>query len=99
LGDSLEATVVAPIVEEMTFRGLLYGTLRARFGPWPSALTSAVLFALPHGYAVAGSLSVLVSGVLWAWAYERTKSLLPGIFAHAANNLLSTLWVVGLLRM
>ena len=31
-------------------------------------------------------------------AYERTRSLLPGLFAHAANNLLSTLWAVGLLR-
>ena len=59
---------------------------------------SAALFALPHGYAAAGSLSVLMSGVLWALAYERTRSLLPGLLAHSANNLMSTLWVVGLLR-
>ena len=49
-------------------------------------------------YAIAGSASVLVSGLLWAVAYERTRSLLPGLFAHAVNNLLSTLWTVGLLR-
>ena len=95
----LNATVWAPVIEELTFRGLLYATLRTRLGVWPAALLSAAIFALPHGYAAAGSLSVLVSGVLWAVAYERTRSLLPGLLAHSANNVMSTLWVVGLLRM
>jgi uncharacterized protein len=99
VADTFDASVWAPVVEELTFRGLLYGTLRTRLGPWPSALVSAVLFTLPHGYATAGSLSVLMSGLLWAWAYERTRSLLPGLLAHSANNLMSTLWVVGLLRL
>jgi len=93
------ATVWAPIIEEMTFRGLLYGTLRTRLGVRSAALLSAGIFALPHGYAVAGSLSVLVSGILWAVAYERTRSLLPGLLAHSANNIMSTLWVVTLLRL
>jgi membrane protease YdiL (CAAX protease family) len=99
VGNALDATVWAPIVEELTFRGLLYATLRTRLGVWPAAFLSAAIFALPHGYAAAGSLSVLVSGVLWAWSYERTRSLLPGLLAHSANNLMSTLWVVALLRM
>jgi membrane protease YdiL (CAAX protease family) len=91
VADTFDASVWAPMVEELTFRGLLYGTLRTRLGPWPSAILSAVLFTLPHGYATAGSLSVLMSGLLWAWAYERTRSLLPGLLAHSANNLMSTL--------
>jgi uncharacterized protein len=91
-------TVWAPVIEELTFRGLLYATLRTRLGVAPAALLSAVVFALPHGYAAAGSLSVLMSGVLWAVAYERTRSLLPGLLAHSANNVMSTLWVVALLR-
>jgi membrane protease YdiL (CAAX protease family) len=95
---AFHATVWAPIIEELTFRGLLYGTLRTRLGAWPAALLSAAIFALPHGYAAAGSLSVLLSGVLWAVAYERTRSLLPGLLAHAANNIMSTLWVAALLR-
>jgi CAAX protease family protein len=96
--DTLNVTVWAPIVEELVFRGLLYGTLRTRLSVWPAALLSAALFALPHGYELAGSLSVLMSGVLWALAYERTRSLLPGLLAHSANNLMSTLWAVALLR-
>ena len=96
--DTMNATLWAPFIEELTFRGLLYATLRSRLGVWPSAFISAAIFALPHGYAVAGSVSVLVSGILWALAYERTGSLLPVLFAHSANNVMSTLWVVGLLR-
>lgn len=96
--DTMNATAWAPLVEEITFRGLLYATLRARFAVWPSALMSAAFFALPHGYAAAGSVSVLVSGILWALAYERTGSLLPALAAHSANNVMSTLWIVGLLR-
>lgn len=96
--DTLNVTVWAPMVEELIFRGLLYGTLRTRLSVLPAALLSAALFALAHGYAAAGSLSVLMSGMLWALAYEKTRSLLPGILAHAANNLMSTLWVIALLR-
>ena len=94
----IDATAWAPVVEEILFRGLLYATLRTRIGVAESALLSAIIFTLPHGYSIAGSASVLVSGLLWAVAYERTRSLLPGLFAHAVNNLLSSLWTVGLLR-
>jgi membrane protease YdiL (CAAX protease family) len=96
--EAVGASVWAPIVEEITFRGLLYGTLRTHLGVGSSALVSALIFTLPHGYALTGSASVLVSGLLWALAYERTRSLLPGMFAHAANNVLSTLWTVAMLR-
>lgn len=90
--------VLAPLVEEVAFRGLLYATLRRRLG-WPAAaLLSAALFALPHGYGLGGSLSVFVSGVVWAWGYERTGSLLPGIAAHAANNLWASFVVLDVFR-
>ena len=80
------------------FRGILYGTLRLRFGPGVSTLVSAGIFALAHGYGAVGFASVLMSGVLWAVAYERTRSLLPGILAHAANNVQATAIVLATLR-
>jgi hypothetical protein len=97
--DVFTVVVWAPVVEELTFRGLLYGTLRVRLGPWPAAVLSAMIFALPHGYGILGSASVLMSGMLWALAYERTRSLLPGMLAHAVNNSISTLWTLGMLRL
>jgi hypothetical protein len=86
----LAGVVLAPVIEEVVFRGLLYATLRRRLG-WPAAAAaSAACFALAHGYGALGSADVWLSGVLWAWTYERTGSLWPGIAAHAAANLLAT---------
>jgi len=94
----LEYVVFAPIFEELAFRGILYAILRRRLNPLPAALISAGLFALAHGYGLIGFISVLWSGMLWAWLYERTGSLIPGMIAHAANNLLVCLAVMSLLR-
>jgi membrane protease YdiL (CAAX protease family) len=96
--DVLDSCLLAPILEELLFRGVLYGTLRLRLGPWPATAISAGLFALAHGYGVIGFASVAMSGVLWAVAYERTRSLLPGILAHAVNNIQATAIVLATLR-
>ncbi len=94
----LGSIVFAPVFEELIFRGLLYGTLRTRLA-WPlAAATSGLVFALAHGYGVIGFLSVFLSGVLWAWVYERTGSLLPSILAHVANNLAVAITLTALLR-
>lgn len=94
----LSAVVAAPLFEEIIFRGLLFATFRRRFGLVVSALASALIFAVAHGYGVIGLLSVLWSGVLWAWSYERTGSLVPAMLAHAAVNLLASLSLLLLLR-
>ena len=94
----LEYVVFAPIFEELAFRGLLFAMLRRRFSFVPAALISASIFALAHGYGLIGFVSVLWSGFLWAWIYEKTGSLIPGMIAHAMNNLLVCLAVMALLR-
>jgi hypothetical protein len=92
------STLLAPVFEELIFRGLLYGTLRTRLA-WPAAAAgSALVFALAHGYGVVGFLSVFVSGVLWAWVYERTGSLLPAMTAHVVNNATVALTLTAMLR-
>lgn len=94
----LEYVVFAPIFEEIAFRGLLYAILRRRLSFAPAALLSASVFALAHGYGLIGFVSVLWSGFLWAWLYEKTGSLIPGMIAHAMNNLLVSLAIMVLLR-
>ncbi len=88
LASGIDVVVWAPIVEEIGFRGLLYLTLRSRLKPLPAALISAGLFSLLHLYSVSGFLSVFWSGLVWAWAFERFRSLLPGMLTHALGNLL-----------
>jgi CAAX protease family protein len=94
----LDTVVLTPVFEEIVFRGLLFATLRRRFGTGAAAVLSASIFAIAHGYGVLGFAAVFWSGLLWAFAYERTGSLLPSMAAHAADNLMASLGVILVLR-
>ncbi len=96
---TLDTVIWTPFVEELTFRGLLYGTLRTVTGAPLAAVASGCLFAAAHGYGFAGFASVFLSGVLWALVYEHSRSLWPGILAHAFNNLSVTVTYLFLLRV
>ena len=96
---ALDTVVWTPFIEELTFRGLLYGTLRTITGAPLAAVASGCLFAAAHGYGLSGFLSVFLSGIIWALAYERSRSLVPGILAHAVNNLSVTVTYLVLLRL
>lgn len=77
--------IVAPVVEEVFFRGFVFGSYARRYGPRLGAILSSTLFALLHA-----NLSVLVPillmGLVLAWLYYRSGSLVPGIVAHGINN-------------
>lgn len=81
-------TVVAPISEELFFRGFFFTALRSWKGPWPSAVITGVVFGAIHaGSAPAGYLVPLaVFGCGLCVLYWRTGSLLPCISLHALNN-------------
>jgi membrane protease YdiL (CAAX protease family) len=82
---ALAVIVVAPIAEELLFRGFLFRVLRLRMGFWAAAAIDGVLFGLVHGSLVI--LPVLAFlGVTLCWVYERTGSLFPCIAIHVLNN-------------
>jgi membrane protease YdiL (CAAX protease family) len=81
----LAAVVVAPVVEEIVFRGLLFGALAPRIGVLAAALVSAVIFGAVHGDMVLfPTLAAL--GFVSAIAYAATGNLWVSIALHAANN-------------
>jgi membrane protease YdiL (CAAX protease family) len=88
------AGVVAPCVEELFFRGFLFGLYRRRQPVWVAYLVSSVLFTLLHLEPtrmdlpqMAGlSVGILLLALMLTWLYQHTGSLLPGILAHAVNN-------------
>lgn len=82
--------VVAPIVEEVVFRGLLYAWLRERFGIWPGAILSALAFAGAHGIVILLPALFLI-GLLLARIYERSGSLWPPIIVHCVFNAMMTI--------
>lgn len=79
--------VLAPISEEVFFRGLLFGGLRRRMGPYLAALISGVLFGMMHApTGPSAVLPLIIFGIVLALIYERTGSLWPAIGLHAFNN-------------
>jgi membrane protease YdiL (CAAX protease family) len=79
---------MAPVAEELFFRGFLFGGLRGRLTFWPAALISGVFFGAIHllGGSLIAVVLLSVFGVLLAWLYERTGSLGPPILMHAIQN-------------
>ena len=85
----VDGVVWAPIFEEIGCRGFLYTTARRWLPATPAALATGVLFGAAHLYSLQGFLVVAWSGFLWSLAYEKSRSLLPGIFSHSLGNVLA----------
>ncbi len=83
--------VVAPICEELLFRGFIFTALRNWRGVWPAAILTGVLFGGIHfGSAPAVDLVPLAGlGFGLCMLYRATGSLYPCIAAHALNNSLA----------
>lgn len=77
--------LLAPVVEETVFRGLLYGWLVGRWGSVTAWLLSSILFAAAH-VEPAHAILVLPLGLWFGWLRRRTDSLWPSLVAHMANN-------------
>ena len=82
--------VVVPIGEELFFRGLVFGALRRRLNRHLAAVLSALFFTAAH-LDPAATLPILLLGLVLAYTYEYTGSLVPGMVAHGVNNLAALL--------
>lgn len=77
--------VLAPLGEEIFFRGFAHRVFRARFGLLAGSVASAALFALIHVSPV-GLYPIFLIGLVLAYLYERTGSLAAPFALHAVNN-------------
>ena len=98
----LNPILLAPIAEEVLFRGLVFRILLGRWTLWPALATSALLFALIHlpywwlsGAASPTGLvvklgSIFAYGVFFALLYRWSGSLYAPLTCHVLNNLVTT---------
>jgi uncharacterized protein len=84
VANGIVIVVVAPIVEELTFRGLGYSLL-ARYGRWVAVIGTGVAFALAHGLVDAFPL-LAAFGFGLAYLRSRVDSVYPGIIVHGLFN-------------
>ncbi|CAN5747741.1 hypothetical protein BH09VER1_BH09VER1_11630 [soil metagenome] len=82
------AVIVAPISEEIIFRGYVYGVVRHYAGRWCGLLFSAVFFAAIHGH-VPSLIPLFLLAVCLQLAYEYSGSLWTTMLMHAGFNSLN----------
>jgi len=80
--------VVAPIVEEIFFRGYMFAGLRPRYGWQKAAVVSSALFALIHLVPTA-IIPIFFLGYIFAYLYHQSNSIWPAILMHSATNALA----------
>jgi membrane protease YdiL (CAAX protease family) len=84
IANGIGIAVVAPVVEELTFRGLGY-SLFDRYGRWTAILATGIAFGLAHGLFQA--LPLLVAfGIGLAYLRSRVGSVYPGMIVHGLFN-------------
>lgn len=79
------AIILAPIVEEIIFRGGIYSFLKSQTTPVSAQIISAALFALMHGNLMS-FLPLMVIGILLARIYEHSGNIVVPICFHACFN-------------
>lgn len=89
----LTAVVIAPIFEELIFRGRLYNLLRHNCSPSIAVMLSALVFAVAHGSVVVG-VSAFLSGIIFGYFYLLKRSVIAPIILHICNNAIAYALIV-----
>lgn len=77
--------IIAPVVEEMLFRGIILRGFLANYRPGPAIVLSSLLFAAFH-LTVTQLPVTLFLGLFFGWLYVKTRSLWPSIIGHFLHN-------------
>lgn len=87
----ISVALVAPILEELLFRGAIQGILLHFFNrPWMAIAIASLLFGVIHGNPIQIFYATCL-GAGFGWIYYRTGSLLPAIVGHIINNSLAVI--------
>ncbi len=81
----LVVAVIGPILEEIIFRMIIFGSLYKRFNFWVAAIISSIIFAAVH-MDFEHLLVYTFMGIVFAFLYVKTKRIIVPIMAHVALN-------------
>ncbi len=87
------ALIVAPVAEELFFRGILLPVFRRRLGIWPAVILSSLVFALIH-FHIPSFTGLFIVAIACSLAALWGKSVVPAIWLHALFNTVNTLLVL-----
>ena len=87
----ISITIMAPLVEELLFRGAIQGhLLRKGMNPWAALFIASAIFGIIHMNPIQIPFAFAI-GMIFGWLYYRTGSLVPGIVGHFLNNSIACL--------
>lgn len=89
----IAAVIVAPIGEEIIFRGMITKLLLEEYRPTKAIIISALIFGIIH-FNPAQIPGAIIAGILLGWLYYKTRSVIPGIILHFINNAASVVGVI-----
>lgn len=81
----VHVVLLAPVAEEIAFRGLIYRLFRQNLTPVWATLLSALIFALMHAQ-MGKAIWAFFLGLIAAYAYEQTRSMLSPMLIHGLFN-------------
>lgn len=87
----VSAGIVSPIYEEIFYRGFIYRWLRTRVSMSWAIVISSLIFTIAHFPTMNAMPVNFISGVVLAWTYERTGSVLPAMIVHGVFNTIAVL--------
>ena len=82
--------ILTPIVEEVLFRGLVYKRLKIYYEASIAAYISAIIFGIAHFNLIQG-LYAFVMGIIFAFVYEKYKSIFAPVIVHLAANIVAVI--------
>lgn len=82
---AFEACIMAPLMEELLFRGLFFGTLRKYFSFTFSAIVSGLIFSALHEHFLS-FIPITILALFFSHFYEKTRNLAYPIILHAMYN-------------
>ncbi len=84
------AVVLAPILEELIFRKIIFGTLDKRFNFWIGSIVSSALFAAAH-MSIPLFIGYFAVGMVFCFFYKKTRSITIVVLSHTYINFLVVL--------
>lgn len=86
---AIASIIFAPLLEELTFRGVLFSRLKIRIGIVPAMIITSFLFGIGHDFG--GITSAFLFGMCMCILYLKTDNILVPISVHFINNVVATI--------
>lgn len=80
--------ILAPLVEEILYRGILFGNLSKKINPFLAAIIASLIFGVFHGQLNVG-IDTFFMSMVSCYLVWKTDSIWPGVFLHTSKNLIA----------